>query len=174
MEYYEHLQSYLGLRAEPKDLTFLQVSLRGIIVFLVSLVMVRLGDRRFLPKKTAFDAILVFVLASMLARAINGSAAFFPTLGGGFVLVGLHRLLAMIAFHSHCVGELVKGVDDLVVKDGKLIEEKMRRNHLTERDLLEELRINGNVSDPKNVKEARMERSGEVSVVPFDEKSGAS
>ena len=38
--------------------------------------MVRLGDKRFLSKKTAFDAILGFILASMLARAVNGYVCF--------------------------------------------------------------------------------------------------
>jgi hypothetical protein len=44
----------------------------------------------------------------MLARAINGSAAFFPTLGGGFALVFLHCLLAMFAFYSQGFNQLVK------------------------------------------------------------------
>jgi uncharacterized membrane protein YcaP (DUF421 family) len=61
--------------------------LRGVIVFIATLAIIRCGDRRFLSQKTAFDAVLGFILASMLARAVNGTAAFFPTLGGGFVLV---------------------------------------------------------------------------------------
>jgi hypothetical protein len=88
------LNGLLGLGREATALTFLQISLRGVIVFIVTLVIVRCGDRRFLWQKTAFDAVLGFILASMLARAVNGTAAFFPTLGGGFVLVILHRVLA--------------------------------------------------------------------------------
>src|SRR4029450_2894810 len=88
------LESLLGLGRDAAALTFVQISLRGVVVFVAALVIVRFGDRRFLSQKTAFDAVLGFVLASMLARAVNGTAAFFPTLGGGFVLVVLHRLLA--------------------------------------------------------------------------------
>lgn len=76
------VQSILGLGIEPKELTFLQISLRGLVVFTVSLVMLRLGDRRALAQKTAFDTVLIVLLASVLSRAINGSAAFFATLGG--------------------------------------------------------------------------------------------
>jgi hypothetical protein len=36
-------ETLLGLGVEPKDLTFIQISLRGIIVFLVTLVAMRLG-----------------------------------------------------------------------------------------------------------------------------------
>ena len=165
MEVYHQLEKTLGLTTEPRNLAFVQIALRGIIVFVAALMMVRLGDRRFMPKKTAFDAILVFILASMLARAVNGSAAFFPTIGAGFVMVFLHRMIARIAFHSHVFGKLVKGSDDLLIKEGKIIAENMKKNDITERDLHEELRLNGNVDSMDDVKEARMERSGEISVI---------
>ena len=85
--FYDFVAPTLGLGVEPKDLTVLQISLRGIIVFLATLMMVRLGHKRSLARKTAFDAVLIVILASVLSRAINGSAAFFATLGGGLVLV---------------------------------------------------------------------------------------
>src|SRR6266571_554136 len=77
----------LGLGARPEELTFVQISLRGVVVFIATLIMVRLGHKRSLARKTAFDAVLLVILASVLSRAINGSAAFFATLGGGLVLV---------------------------------------------------------------------------------------
>jgi hypothetical protein len=73
------LETLLGLSADPKDLTFVQVSVRGIIVFLPTLIMVRLGHKRSLAHKTPFDALLLVILAAVLSGAINGSAAFFPT-----------------------------------------------------------------------------------------------
>ena len=85
------LHTLLGIGTEPKELTFLQVSVRGVIVFIATLIMVRLGSKRSLAEKTAFDAVFIVIIGSMLARAINGSEAFFPTLGTGFVLVLLHR-----------------------------------------------------------------------------------
>src|ERR1051325_8178803 len=151
--------SLLGLDLEPKSLTFNQISLRGIIVFLIALIMVRLGDKRFLSKKSAFDAILGFILASMLARAVNGSAAFWPTLGGGFVLVGLHRLIAMLSRPPKKFGLLVKG---------PTAPAGLRHNDLSEDDLLEDLRLNGQVEKPDDVKIAYAERNGEISIVPKD------
>ncbi len=58
MGIWDQVRHVLGLGVEPKDLTFLQISLRGIIVFVASLAMVRLADKRFLAKLSAFDAIL--------------------------------------------------------------------------------------------------------------------
>jgi uncharacterized membrane protein YcaP (DUF421 family) len=164
------MDSVLGLGLEPKDLTFWQITLRGLIVFVVSLIMVRLGDKRFLSKKTAFDAILGFILASMLARAVNGSSAFWPTLGGGFILVGLHRLIAFTSRRWHAFGFLVKGRSDLVIHNGEVIESGLKRNDMSVHDLLEDLRLNGQVAEPSEVKAAYVERNGDISVVKKETK----
>jgi uncharacterized membrane protein YcaP (DUF421 family) len=168
MAFLEWMNAQLGFGTEPRNLTFAQVAVRGIIVFIVTLVMVRLGDKRFLSKKTAFDAILGLILASMLARAVNGSSAFWPTLGGGFVLVGLHRLIAFLSRRCHKFGMLVKGTSDLVVRDGQIVEVGMRRNDLTEHDLQEDMRLKGQVDDISQIKVAYAERNGHVSIVPKD------
>ena len=166
MEFYESLKQVLGLGLEPKDLTFVQIALRGVIVFVVSLVMVRFANKRFLSKMTAFDAILGFILASMLARAVNGSAAFFPTLGGGFVLVAVHWVIAELSFRSDKFGNLVKGRSQTLVKDGKPDRDAMSSTKISEKDLLEEARLNGQVTRIEDIQLAIVERNGEVSVIP--------
>ena len=159
------IDTILGLGRDAAALTFTQISLRGVIVFVSALVIVRCGDRRFLSQKTAFDAVLGFILASMLARAVNGTAAFVPTLGGAFVLVLLHRILAYWSRRSHAFGLLIKGRSDVIVRDGSLDEALAARNRLSEHDLLEDLRLNGNVRDVRDVALAVLERNGQISVV---------
>ena len=166
MQVYESIRQLLGLDLQPKDLSFVQISLRGIIVFIVSLAMVRVANKRFLSKMTAFDAILGFILASMLARAVNGSAAFFATLGAGFVLVGVHRLIARVAYRSELFGKLVKGNAEAIVKEGKLNRKTMAKARISEKDLLEEARLNGQVMKVDDIQLATLERNGEVSIVP--------
>src|SRR5437773_12091775 len=119
------LQPLLGISVPPKDLTFLQVSIRGIVVFIAALIMVRLSSKRSLAEKTAFDAVLVVIVGSMLARVINGSGPFFPTLGGGFILVLLHRLFGIAAYYSHACGFLVKGTRAVLVETGRLERKNM-------------------------------------------------
>ena len=160
------LTQLLGIGVEPTDLSVLQVCLRAIIVFATGIVMLRCADKRFLSKMTALDAILGFILASMLARAINGSASFLPTLVGGFALVFLHRGCCKLAAHWERFGGWVKGHEDLLIRNGQVNRDAMRANDLTERDLLEELRQHGRVKSPSEVDEAYIERSGEISVIP--------
>jgi uncharacterized membrane protein YcaP (DUF421 family) len=163
-EIWIYINNMLGLRVEPKDLTFYQVSLRGILIFICAIAIVRVADKRFLSGKTAFDAVLGFILASMLARAINGSAPLFPTIGSGFVLVLCHRLLADLSCRWHPLGNLVKGHDDVVIENGEVNTVALRRHSFSHRDLMEDLRLQG-VQDPAEVSSARLERNGDLSVI---------
>lgn len=158
-------ETLLGLGLEPKDLTFVQISLRGIIVFLVTLATVRLGHKRLLSRKTPFDAVLLVILAAVLSRAINGSAAFFATLGGGVVLVVVHRLFAFLTFYSHGFGILVKGRPDVIVRDGQCDLAVMRRNHVSTHDLEEDIRLSVHTEDLSKIRLARVERSGDISFI---------
>src|SRR5207249_9733145 len=163
--FYSFVGTLLGLGTEPKDLTFLQISLRGIMVFLATLTMIRVGHKRSLARKTAFDAVLIVILASVLSRAINGNSAFFATIGGGVVIVLVHRLFAFIAYHSHWFGCLLKGRPEVIVENGNLILATMRRNHISKHDLEEDLRLDAELEDVSKVKVARVERSGDISFI---------
>jgi len=162
----DFMNSLLGLGAQPKDLTFLQISLRGIIVFLTTLVMIRCGHKRSLARKTPFDAVLIVIIASVLSRAINGSSSFFPTLGGGFVIVVVHRLLAGFAFYSHAFGVLIKGTPDQILRDGELDFDARRRNHVSTHDVEEDLRLAARTDNLKEIRLAYVERSGDISFIP--------
>jgi uncharacterized membrane protein YcaP (DUF421 family) len=159
------LQTLLGINMQPKDLTFLQVSIRGVIVFIAALIMVRLSSKRSLAEKTAFDAVLVVIIGSMLARVINGSEAFFPTLGTGFVLVLLHRLFGLAAYFSHGFGILVKGEPAVLVQNGRLQRKNMLWNHISTHDLEEDMRLDAKTDDLSKIEAARLERSGDISFV---------
>jgi uncharacterized membrane protein YcaP (DUF421 family) len=158
------LQTLLGLGVEPKQLTFLQVSVRGVIVF-IALIMVRPSSKRSLAEKTAFDAVLVVIIGSMLARVINGSEAFFPTLGTGFVLVLLHRFLGLAAYYSHTFGILLKGQPTVLVQNGGLQRKSMFWNHISKHDLEEDMRLEAKTDDLSKIQVARLERSGDISFI---------
>jgi uncharacterized membrane protein YcaP (DUF421 family) len=162
---YDFAAQLLGLGMEPKELTFVQVSLRGVIIFLVTLVMVRLSSKRSLAEKTAFDAILLVILASVLSRAINGTAGFFTSIGGGFVLVLLHRFFAWVACRSHAFGKIIKGRPDVIVENGQVNRHAMRKNLISDHDLEEDLRLDAHTEDLSRIRVARLERSGDVSFI---------
>ena len=54
----------------------------------------------------------------------------------------------------------------MIVHDGRVDEALARRNRLSEHDLLEDLRLHGNVGEVRDVALAVFERNGHISVVP--------
>src|ERR1051325_3548487 len=77
----DFLPTLLGPDGKATELTLLQIVLRGFIIFIAGLAIVRIGDRRSLAEKTAFDAIFIVLVGSMLSRAINGTGPFITPIG---------------------------------------------------------------------------------------------
>ena len=90
---------------------------------------------------------------------------FFATLGGGVVLVVLHRIFAHLAYYSHGFGILVKGKPDTIVRDGECDFPVMRRNHVSTHDLEEDMRLSAHTDDLSKIRLARVERSGDISFI---------
>ena len=165
---WDELQTLLGVGIAGNDLDSVQMVIRTLIVYLASLVLVRIGSRRLLTQSTAFDIVIGIMLGSIMSRAINGSAPVLTTILAGLVPVGIHWLFAFIAVHTPLFGPLVKGEPVTLIKDGEVQEASMRHAGITERDLNEALRLQSGTTDPKRFKRATMERNGSISVVPYD------
>ncbi|WFE76547.1 DUF421 domain-containing protein [Roseinatronobacter sp. S2] len=153
----------LGLN--EADLETRHMALRAVVVFIFSVVIVRLGKKRFIGENTAFDVILGVMLGSIISRAITGQSPFVPTLTAAVVIVALHWLFSQIAVRWDAFGMLVKGSTRVLVKDGVADWKAMKRGNISQNDLLEALRLKARISDWNEVKEARLERNGEISVI---------
>jgi uncharacterized membrane protein YcaP (DUF421 family) len=163
----EPVRALLGLEKDIADVNAAQMALRAVIVYAVTLVIVRLGSKRLLSKATAFDFIVAIMLGSIMSRAINGSAPFFPTLAAGALLLGIHWLFALLAFHTEWFGSVVKGRRVLLIKDGQVQQDGVRRASITAEDLDQALRLHTKQADPSKVQRAYLERNGQISVVPY-------
>lgn len=140
------------------------VALHSAAVYLIALVLVRLGEKRLLGKNTAFDVVGI-ILGSVLSRAINGSASLLPTIAAGLVLVGMHWLLAVLSVRSNRLSTLAKGRSSVLIADGKIDWAVMHKNHIGRRDLESAMRSEIHSSSLEDVKEARIERGGDISIV---------
>ena len=138
---------------------------RCVIVFACAIFLGRVAHRRMLGRNAAIDMVLLVVLGSVLSRGINGTAAFFPTLGASALLVVLHHIIAAAAFHSHRISWLVKGSPITLVREGEPQPAALRRTKITDEDLDESLRLAAGIEGTGDVTEARLERNGTISVV---------
>ncbi|MGE3148496.1 MAG: DUF421 domain-containing protein [Pseudorhodoplanes sp.] len=154
----------LGLSLQAQDLNAGQVSLRAVVVFAILLLIIRLGKKRFLGQATAFDAVLIIVIGSIASRAISGTAPFFATLAGTATLAAVHWCVSLITRDHPKLGGLVKGHSTLVIENGEVQRGALRDAHMSDDDLLEDLRQKG-IDDPRKAKTAYLERNGRLSVI---------
>lgn len=163
----DQIQALLGLGLDVSDVNAFQMTLRTIIIYAFTLALVRLGSKRFLAEATAFDVIVGIMLGSVMSRAINGSAPFLPTLASGLVFVGVHWLLGVLSYHIDWFGPIVKGNPVMLIKDGDVLQEGMKKAGLSSHDLEQSLRLQARKSDPAQVRLAYMERNGKISVLTY-------
>ncbi len=155
----------LGMGLGSETLALHQMALRALMVYLVAIVIVRLGDKRFFGKHTALDVILGFMLGSILSRAVTGNSAFLPTLGAAVMLVAVHWIFAAGAFRWSRLGTLVKGSKRQLVREGTIQWDQMKAGQITREELLTAVRAGVGSEDLDEVECAYLERNGDISVI---------
>ena len=118
----------------------------------------------FSARRQDFDAILVIVIGSVASRAISGTAPFIASLAGTFVLVLVHSVISYITQQSPLLDYIVKPAKIILIRNGTIDREALAASHMSQDDLDEDLRQEG-IETPRQVKMARLERSGKLSVI---------
>ncbi|WP_044517372.1 DUF421 domain-containing protein [Hymenobacter sp. DG25B] len=161
----EELNELLGLHVHSDDITALQMSMRAVVIFFVALALLRLAGTRAFSSGSAFDMVLKIILGAVLSRAIVAASPFWPTIAAATAFVVLHRLLAIAAYYSDFVGLLIKGKAQVLVEDGELHQQNLRRTNISRNDLAEGLRDSGGVEVVAQAKKVVLERNGRISVI---------
>jgi uncharacterized membrane protein YcaP (DUF421 family) len=138
---------------------------RAIVSFLLTLVLIRIAGIRTFGKRSAFDNVIVIMLGSIFSRVVVGASPFIPTTLGCLAFVLVHSGLGWISVRSDVIGRLVKGERKVLYAEGKMNERNMRRVMVSQKDLMESVRLRLNSNDLGEVQEIVLERNGEISVI---------
>lgn len=141
--------------------------LRAAIAYVVMLTAIRLGPARLRGLTTPFDFVVSIIIGSLVANAVSVEGLLLPGLSGAIALVIMHWLVAMLSYRLPWFRDITLGESVLLVERGSIQWAAMRRSYITERDLLEAMHKQG-LDDIRQVEEARLERGGDISVVPFE------
>lgn len=162
---WDTLLTLFGDDGPTAALTYAQIAARATVVYLMGLIVIRLGKSRALSRVTSIDVLLGFILGSILGRGITGHASISTTTVATVVLVFVHWLLTWAACRSHFLGTMLKGRSKLLVEEGAIDFRAMRSAHVSIHDLEESMRLRG-VEDLADVHRAYKERNGEISILP--------
>ena len=147
------------------NLNSLQMSDRAIVIFFVTLVLIRYTGMRVFGIKSAFDYCIIIMLGSVLSRAVVGASPFIPTIIASTAFVLVHKIIAHISVGNQFISHLVKGKPLSLYKDGILNDKNLRRCELSYGDVMEEIRLKLNQANMDNIDEIFMERTGKISMI---------
>jgi len=151
------------LFGDGTDLDPLQMALRALAVFVLTLTMIRMSGRRSIGQHRVFDACTTVLLGAVLSRAVVGASPFWATMAAGLTIVVLHRLVAMASVRWPWFESLISGDKRVLVHGGRRDEAEMRKALITPRDLDEAMRKRtGDETVP--LERAVLERDGEITV----------
>ena len=147
-----------------------EMILRGSIMYLVLFVLLRVILKRQAGTLGMTDLLLVTLLADASQNAMAGEHHSVPD---GIVLVSTlifwNYFLDWLSFRSPLFRRLIEPAPLLLVRDGQMLRRNMRRELISEEELMSQVREQG-VDDLSKVKQAFMERDGRISVIEEEQK----
>lgn len=141
--------------------------LRTFFIYLFILVIFRMAGKRTLSQLTTFDFILLLMVGEATQQAllmddqsITGSLLVIGT------LVSIDVVFAYFSQKSVLFDKIANGVPVIILKDGELIEENMRRENIELDDVLEAGRRDQGLENLNQMKYAVLEKDGKISIIP--------
>lgn len=154
---------------EGKELNTLQMVSRGIVVFVIALLLLRISGRRSFGLRTPLDNIISITLGAVLSRAIAGVSPFLPVVVTCLVVVSLHRILGWLAIRYKWLEHLMEGNKFLLFINGNFIKETMDKALVQKEDIMQGVRRTALTEDMNKIKAVYMERNGEISAIKKEE-----
>ena len=139
--------------------------LRGVVVYVFLLVFLRLTGKRQTGQYAPFDLVLLLILSNAVQNSMNaGDNSLIGGLISASTLMACHVGLAHLTFRIRWLERFVDGSAQVLVQDGKVNEELMRRELLSATDLAAALRAGGCLHTHE-VERATIETNGDITVV---------
>lgn len=137
-------------------------------IYFILALLVRLYGARSLSSLYMTDTIAVIMLGSVAGRVILGNK---PTLATGVIaLVCILTLASFMRFINRRFGAQSRTAPHpiVVMANGEVLEDQLKRAHLARVDLYAALRQNG-IFQPENVRGVIFEQTGQFTIIKTDE-----
>lgn len=159
------LQFFIEAFGQDKDINSWQMSIRGLSVFIIALILIRIAGRRSFGIKSPFDNIIGIMLGAILSRAVVGASPFIPIVTTCLVIVIAHRSLGWLVVNNKRFGQLIEGNEILLFEKGKFINENMKKGLVGEADILQGVRKSALTDQLEKIDKIFIERNGEISAI---------
>jgi uncharacterized membrane protein YcaP (DUF421 family) len=143
---------------------------RSAVVYIFLLVVFRISGKRSLSQISTFDFILLLIISEATQQALLGND--FSIINACVVIASLVALDAMFSWIEGrwpVFGRVVGGLPVVVVENGRLLEDRAKREGVTLTEILAEGREKHGLERLEQFKYAILERHGGISVVPTED-----
>jgi uncharacterized membrane protein YcaP (DUF421 family) len=143
---------------EGKDLNTLQMCSRGVLVFIIALILIRISGRRSFGLKTSLDNIISILLGAILSRAVVGASPFVPTIICCLVIVSLHRAIGWLIVRHDRVARFIEGHRILLFDNGHFKHDQLKRGLVGKEDIMQGVRKSALTEDLSKIDKIYLER----------------
>lgn len=140
------------------------ITVRTTAVYLFLLVMVRIMGKREIGQLSPFDLVVAITIGELAAVALELESDLVKALVPIALIALLELLLSYASLKSHVLRRLITGSPTVVIENGRIHYENLKRNRYNTSDLLSQLREK-DVFSPGEVEYAILEPSGRLSVL---------
>ena len=146
---------------------------RTIILYFLVIISLRAMGKRQVGELSSSEFVITLLVSELATLPMQStdtplSHGVIPVL----TLVALEIIVSSLFIHNRRIRKLTAGRTNILIENGKINQNEMKKIRLTIDELLEELRLKGFLSI-EDVKYAILESSGELSVFPFSSKDTA-
>jgi uncharacterized membrane protein YcaP (DUF421 family) len=138
----------------------------ALLYYVLLVVLMRLAGKRLAGQTTTLDLVVLISLGVVIQQALLGPGRLNAVVFVATVFVA-HRAIAVASARSRVVRELVRGRPAVLIEDGKVRQRALEREGLSLADLEAGLRKLG-YQDPKEIKIAVLEETGQISAIPLE------
>ncbi|PVW13496.1 DUF421 domain-containing protein [Marixanthomonas spongiae] len=155
-----------------KNLTEIpEVFIGTTVIFILLILYTRLFGLKSFSKMTGFDFVITVAIGNIIAMTVNTGS---PSVLVGAVLLlilyALNYLINYIRFKSQSVEKLIENKPIMLMRNGEILKENMKRSKVTESELQSKLR-EANVINLSQVKAVILESTGDVLVLHTDKEN---
>ena len=141
-----------------------ELILRGTVLYFGILIMLRVLPRRTGGEMATMDLIFIILIAEAAAHSLGD----YTTVTDGFIviltLVIWNFLVNLLSYHYPKIEKLVSAPPLQIIRDGKLLRRNMRKEYITEEELMDHLRKH-EIEEVDQVKAAFVESEGHITVL---------
>src|SRR5687767_3102727 len=148
------------------------IALRISIMYVYALAMLRLSGKRSVGQLCGPDVVATIVVGDMFDDIFWAEISLAKGLVGVTTIVALHVAIKVIEAHSTAAKHVFDGEPALAVVNGAFAHAGLERERIRESGVCEMLRLKG-IDNLGDVREARIEVDGVLSVLRFEERKTA-